>query len=219
MSALPNSLNTASKPLDLDAINAELADQPAEAIIRWALALSDKIITTTTFGDNSAPLLHMVSDIDSDMKYLWVDSGYNTPNTYRYAHSLIDQLSLDIDIYSPLITTARQNMLLKGIPGFDEPLHEEFTRQVKLEPFQRALDSLQPEVWITGIRKEETEHRKDLGVVSYSKQGILKVAPFFHWAEAQLVKYRQEFELPNETNYFDPTKADAARECGLHTLI
>ena len=219
MPSLPKTKTVSDKQLDLDAINAELADQTPEAIIQWVLALGMRTITTTTFGDNSAQLLHMVSQLAPEMKYLWVDSGHNTPDTYRYAHKLIDQLSLDIDIYSPLITTARQNMLLKGIPGIDEPLHGEFTRQVKLEPFQRAFDDLQPQVWITGIRKEETEHRSTLDIASYSKQGVLKIAPLFHWTEAQLVQYRQDFDLPNESNYYDPTKAQENRECGLHYEI
>lgn len=34
--------------------------------------------------------------------------------------------------------------------------------QVKLEPFARALEDFQPEVWLTGIRREETELRKSL---------------------------------------------------------
>ncbi len=219
MSELPTQLPPEGQPLALDEINRVLDEKTPEEIIRWALSLSPQVITTTTFGDNSAPLLHMVHSVAPEMKYLWVDSGYNTPATYRYAHKLIDDLALDIDIYCPLITAARQNMLLKGIPAVDEPLHEEFTRQVKLEPFQRAFDILKPEIWITGIRKEETAHRSELGVLSYSKQGVLKVAPLFHWTEAQLVQYRIDHELPNESNYYDPTKAEANRECGLHFEI
>ncbi len=203
----------------VDRVNAVLSGMTPEEIIRWAVSLSGRVITTTTFGDNSAPLIHMVKQVCPEMKYLWVDSGYNTPATYRYAHKLIDDMGLDIDIYCPLITAARQNMLLKGIPSVDEPLHEEFTRQVKLEPFQRAFDTLKPDIWITGIRKEETEHRSELGVISYSKQGVLKVAPLFYWTEAQLVTYRTKHDLPNESNYYDPTKAEANRECGLHFEI
>ncbi|MFN3164388.1 MAG: phosphoadenosine phosphosulfate reductase family protein [Pseudohongiellaceae bacterium] len=43
------------------------------------------------------------------------------------------------------------------------------------EPFARALDEFQPEVWLTGIRREETEHRKTLDIVSLDNRGIIKV--------------------------------------------
>jgi phosphoadenosine phosphosulfate reductase len=46
---------------------------------------------------------------------------------------------------------------------------------------------------------------------------VLKVAPLFHWTEAQMRAYLAEHGLPNEDSYYDPTKALENRECGLHT--
>jgi len=43
------------------------------------------------------------------------------------------------------------------------------------------------------------------------------VSPFYHWSDEQLDGYLAEYNLPNEFNYFDPTKALANRECGLHS--
>jgi phosphoadenosine phosphosulfate reductase len=105
-----------------------------------------------------------------------------------------------------------------GIPTPDEEeRHAEFTRQVKLEPFEKALAELKPEIWLTGIRREETDHRKTLDVVSEDGRGIIKVAPIFYWSDDDIENYMTEHELPTCKHYFDPTKAWDGRECGLHT--
>ena len=116
-------------------------------------------------------------------------------------------------------TAERRSAIMGGIPHPDDDpeVHEEFTRQVKLEPFQKALDDLQPEVWISGIRREETEFRKSLDILSYDNRGILKVAPFFYLSEEDVQDYMDEYELPSCRHYFDPTKVEDGRECGLHT--
>ena len=45
---------------------------------------------------------------------------------------------------------------------------------------------------------------------------FLKVSPFYYWSDEKLDTYLQENNLSNEFKYFDPTKALANRECGLH---
>ena len=94
----------------------------------------------------------------------------------------------------------------------------EFTYQVKLEPFARALKILEPEVWITGIQRNETEFRQSLDIVSLDSRGILKVAPIFYWSDEEVEGYMQQHKLPSCKHYFDPTKVHEHRECGLHTI-
>jgi phosphoadenosine phosphosulfate reductase len=147
-----------------------------------------------------------------------VDTGYNLRDTYVVAERLIRDLALNIHIYSPQMTSERRNAIMGGIPTVDEAeRHREFTRQVKLEPFERALQDFQPEVWLTGIRQEETEHRQTLDIVSRDNRGIIKVAPLFYWSEDDVEAYMAQHGLPTCRHYFDPTKVHDGRECGLHT--
>ena len=191
----------------------------AEEIVKKSYAFSEKVMTSTTFGHQSAVILHMVTRIKPDAKILWVDTGYNTSATYRFADRLIEQLKLNIEIYAPEMTSTRRNVMLGGIPDVEDPRHEEFTRQVKLEPFERATRHLEAEVWITGIRREQTAYRQSLKIASWSNKGLLKVAPLLNWNQAQLKAYLQEYNLPDEQDYFDPTKVHDARECGLQTQL
>lgn len=204
--------------LELDSINDSLRNASAAEIVNWALSLEHKTIATTSMGRNAAVMLHLVSEIDKSVPTIWVDTGYNLRDTYVVAERLIRDLELNIHVYSPEMTSERRNAIMGGIPTVDEEeRHQEFTRQVKLEPFSRALDEFQPEIWLTGIRREETELRKSLDVVSMDGRGIIKVAPLFHWLEDDIDEYMTRNNLPTCKHYFDPTKVHDGRECGLHT--
>mgnify|MGYP000327257349 CR=1 FL=1 len=205
--------------LDLQAANQYLDQRSADEIVRWALERSQRPLVTTNFRPYEAVILHLITQVKPEIQVLWVDSGYNTSATYRFAESLIERLDLNIVTYIPQVSSARRNVLMGGIPDVDDPQHEEFTRQVKLEPFQRALSELKPDLWFNAIRKDQTEFRQSLDVVSQSRDAVLKVAPLFHWSEADLEAYLERFALPNELDYFDPTKALETRECGLHTQL
>jgi phosphoadenosine phosphosulfate reductase len=204
--------------IDLNSANAALRDASAAEVVRWALSLGKPTIATTSMGRNAAVMLHLVSQVDASVPTVWIDTGYNLRDTYVVAERLIRDLALDMRVYSPLMTSERRNAIMGGIPTVDEEeRHRDFTRQVKLEPFARALDDLKPEIWLTGIRREETEHRKTLDIVSMDDRGIIKVAPIFSWSETDVDAYMAHYQLPTCRHYFDPTKVHDGRECGLHT--
>lgn len=204
---------------DLAKTNAELQNLTPEQIVRWALEQSDRVILTTSFSPNSAAILHLVTQIKPDMPIVWIDSGYNMPDAYRAAEQIINQLKLNIHVYTPIATAERRNALMGGIPhpADNAELHAEFVRQVKLEPFQRAINEFKPEIWLTGIRREETEFRKTLDIASWDNRGLLRIAPIFKWSETDLQEYMQRHQLPTCKHYFDPTKIADNAECGLHT--
>ena len=157
--------------------------------------------------------------VDPSVPVVWVDTGYNLRDTYVVAEKLMSQLPLNMQIYTPRISAERWNAVYGGIPQLDDPeLHESFTRNIKLEPFERAFRELQPELWLTGIRRGETEFRQTLDIVSWdTRWGLLRVAPIFAWNDADVAAYMEANALPSCRHYFDPTKVLENRECGLHT--
>jgi phosphoadenosine phosphosulfate reductase len=204
--------------LDFDSVNKTLREATAGEIVAWALGLGRRTVATTSMGLNAAVMLHVVNQVDKSLPTIWVDTGYNLRDTYVVAERLIRDLEVNINIYSPTVTSERRNALMGGIPTVeDEQSHQDFTRQVKLEPFDRALTEFQPEIWLTGIRRDETEHRKSLDIVSTDGRGIIKVAPLFYWSEDDVENYMEQHELLSCKHYFDPTKVHDGRECGLHT--
>ena len=197
-------------------LNGQFKGIPPEEIISWAIKHADNPVVTTNFRPYEVAILNAVSDVKEDIPVIWCDTGYNTPNTYKHAEELINRLNLNIDLYVPQQTTAHRDSVM-GIPQIDDPQHAEFTKQVKLEPFQRAMAAHKPDVWFANLRKGQTALRDSLDILSLSKDGVLKVSPFYYWSDTQLDAYLKQRNLPNEHKYFDPTKVFENRECGLHT--
>lgn len=207
-----------TSPIDIDTVNQQLRTASASEIVRWAACQNRSTIVTTSMGKNAAVMLHLASQIAPELPVIWVDSGYNLRDTYKVAQQLIEQLSLNIHVFSPKMTAERRNAIMGGIPAVDDEVaHKEFTRQVKLEPFDRALAVFKPELWLSGIRRDETAHRKTLDVLSVDGRGIVKVAPLFYWSQSDVEAYMAAHHLPSCSHYFDPTKVHDGRECGLHT--
>lgn len=201
---------------ELKALNQRLKGVSPAEIVQWAIFNCERPVVTTNFRPYEAAILHACSKIEPGIKVIWCDTGYNTPQTYAHARKLIQQLHLNVKLYAPRETSAFRNAFFGGIPDVDGPHHEEFTCQVKLEPFQRAMKQQKPDVWFTNLRAGQTSFRDSIGILSYGKDGLLKVSPFYHWSDKKLDAYLAEHKLPNEFNYFDPTKVLSNRECGLH---
>ena len=203
--------------IDLTKINEELRNESPEKIIKWALSISTCPVLTTNFGPYEASIIYASIKYKPDLPIIWCDSGYNTVETYRHAHELIARFNLNIAIYHPLRSAAHRNAVIGSIPEIDDPMHNKFTEEVKLEPFRRAMQEHKADLWLNNIRKGQTEFRDSLDVASYSSNGVLKISPFFSWEDSELAEYLSNHNLPNETSYFDPTKVFEHRECGLHT--
>lgn len=213
---MPNNIYPAD---ELAAINAQLKTKSTAEIITWALAQSEKAMVSTNFRPYEASILHACTQVKPSIDVVWCDTGYNTRDTYQCADKIIKQLQLNLHYYAPQQTAAYMEYKIGGIPLPEDESHAEFTQKVKLEPFKRALAAHDPAVWFTNLRKGQTAFRDSLDIVTQEANGCLKVSPFFYWTDAQLDDYMQTHQLPNEHNYFDPTKADEKRECGLHTQL
>ena len=200
---------------DLDKINGELKGRSPQEIVEWAMGFAKDPVVTTNFRPYEVAILHATASVKKDIKVIWCDTGYNTPNTYKHAEELIRILDLNIKLYVPRQTSAHRDVVL-GIPDITDPKHKLFTEQVKLEPFNRAMEEHKPDLWFTNLRKGQTAFRDSIDIISQDNNGRIKVSPFYYWSDAELDSYLETYKLPNEFKYFDPTKVLGNRECGLH---
>lgn len=201
--------------LNIEEINDFLSDKNPLDIVKWAVSIAENPVITTNFRPYEVAILNAVTEVKKDIKVIWCDTGYNTVQTYRHAEELIGKLNLNIHLYVPKQTVAHRNVVL-GVPSIDDKKHALFTKQVKLEPFSRAMKEHQPDVWFTNLRKGQTAFRDSINIVSKSNDGVLKISPFYYWTDKDLDTYLEQYNLPNEFKYFDPTKVESNRECGLH---
>jgi phosphoadenosine phosphosulfate reductase len=182
--------------LDLDALNLRLAEASPEAVLEWARdTFGEQLILTSSFGADSALMLHLVSRVIPRIPVVFLDTGYLFPETYQFAEALRQRFDLDLRTYSPLITAARQEALHGRLWEGDQQALEVYNKINKVEPMDRALRELAPRGWIAGLRRGQTAHRAGLRRVDF-QDGIYKIHPILTFSDEDVHHYLRANDLP-----------------------
>ena len=189
-------MTTTAKQLNLDAINPEMEGAPAPDIIRWAhKTFGDGLLLSTSFGMQSAVMLHLATQVVPDIPVIFIDTGFHFLDTYKFADELTDRLKLNLKVFqaktSPAWTIARHGKLWEqGVDGLNK-----LDQTHKVEPMARALDELGATATLAGLRRGQTEHRKNLPTVVFQR-GRYKVHPILNWSNKDIHDYLKEHDLP-----------------------
>ncbi|GGW91716.1 phosphoadenylyl-sulfate reductase [Alteromonas halophila] len=179
----------------LDEINAELETMDAPERIQWALAhLPGNHILSSSFGAQSAVMLHMVNQAQPNVPVVLTDTGYLFPETYQFIDELVDKLQLNLHVYHAALSPAWQEARFgrlweQGLEGI-----EKYNQMNKVEPMQRALKELQAGTWFAGLRRSQSDSREKLPVLQ--KVGDqFKFYPIIDWTNKDLHYYLKEHGL------------------------
>lgn len=192
--------NLASHPtsdFNLAHINQQLKQADATEIVQWAVArFGEGLVMTTSFGIQSALMLHLVTQVVPNIPVIWVDTGYLPAKTYVFAEELTQRLGLNLKVYQSPISPARMEALQGRLWAQNDVESLDLYDQIrKVEPMQRALEELQATAWLTGLRSSQTEHRKTLDVLSL-QGSIYKVLPVLDWSAKAVYEYLIAHDLP-----------------------
>ena len=185
---------------NIEKINEKFLNNSPQEIMNWAFNNSKNPILTTNFRPYEIAIIHLCINLKPDIRIVWCDSGYNTKATYEYAEKIIAEFNLNLKLYTPRQTSAHREVYMGDVPEINDPRHEKFTEEVKLEPFRRAMDEIKPDLWITNLRKGQTVFRDGLNILTKTVNGLLKISPFYNWTDSELDNYMKEHNLINEYN-------------------
>src|SRR5688500_13857453 len=89
-----------ANPLDLPELNALLDARTPPQIVAWAGAqFGDELVMSSSFGAESAVLLHMAVQVSPRIKVIMVDTGYLFPETHTFMEHLRRRFDLNVWIY------------------------------------------------------------------------------------------------------------------------
>jgi phosphoadenosine phosphosulfate reductase len=174
----------------------DLEKATAEGRVRWAVEnFGAGLVMTTSFGIQAAVMLHLVTRVVPDIPVIFIDTGYLFPETYRFADELTRRLTLNLKIYNPTLTAARQEALYgkqweQGIEGL-----KRYNFVNKIEPMERAVRELGATAWLAGLRRSQASSRGNLRVLEKQNR-ITKVHPIIDWDNRRVHHYLTEHDLP-----------------------
>lgn len=152
-----------------------------------------EIALVSSFGADSAVLLHMVSRIDPAVPVLFLETGMLFPETLAYQRKLGRALGLrDLRLIRP-----DADDLAADDP--DGTLHTENTDGCcfirKTLPLRRALSPFR--AWITGRKRHQSATRAEIELFEEEdRDGRLKINPLAGWSAEDLRAYMAAHDLP-----------------------
>jgi phosphoadenosine phosphosulfate reductase len=192
----PNTQSAAGEDAALSArvqaLNARLRDAHPSEILRAALAeYAGHIALVSSFGAESAVLLHLAAQIDPSVPVLFLDTGMLFGQTLDYRLALGKKLGLtDVRDLRPQFqdlaaVDPRANLYKTDT---DACCHIR-----KVLPLDRALGGF--DAWITGRKRFHGGDRLRLQVAE-AADGKIKFNPLANWGKAELDAYALEHDLP-----------------------
>jgi len=174
-------------------LDAQLRHAHPLEIIRAAVeTLGDELALVSSFGAESAVLLHLASRVKPDIPVLFLDTGMLFGQTLDYRRQLAARLGLtDVRDLRP-----RFEDLAVGDPNADlwKTDTDACCHIRKVIPLDAALDGFAG--WLTGRKRFHGGDRMRLPVVEEA-EGKLKFNPLANWSKADLDAYAAEYDLPD----------------------
>ena len=150
-----------------------------------------RIALVSSFGADSAVLLHLVAGIDSAIEVIFVDTKALFGETRRYRDRLTKLLGLsNLRTIEPnigrLAAADPRGMLFRDAPDLCCYLR-------KVEPLQRALQGR--EAWISGRKRFQSAGRAEVPLFEVA-DGRIKINPLVHWTPEMIDSYFETHDLP-----------------------
>lgn len=178
--------------IEVDRHQPRLESAGAKEVLRWAKnTFGKKAAATSSFQTQSVPLLHLISEHAPELPVLFLDTGFHFPETLEFRDRLAEELGLNVRSLTPRL----------GHEGFRKEhgkLHQRDPDLCcylnKVEPLEDALDEY--DLWISGIRRDQTEARASASVLERQEDGTLKACPMLEWTSRDIFEYIGEHDLP-----------------------
>src|ERR1700677_3853287 len=144
---------------------AELAEAPAEEVIRWATdTFGDRICVTSSMTD--AVIIHLASAVRPGIEVVFLDTGYHFAETIGTRDAVSAVYPITLINVTPSRTVAEQDAELGPRLYGRNPDLCCYLR--KVEPLEKSLAPY--DAWFTGVRREETASRRDTRVVEWDEK-------------------------------------------------
>ncbi len=164
---------------------------PTQIIAAAREQFGEKLALVSSFGAESAVLLHMAAIVDPAITVLFLDTGQLFAQTLDYRQNLVRSLGL-IDVrdlrpaFADVVTEDPAANLWKTNPDGCCAIR-------KVRPLDQALQGF--DAWMTGRKRFQSEGRAGLRIVEAGDGGKIKINPLAATSAAELEAYRDAHAL------------------------
>lgn len=155
----------------------------------------------TSFQKTGLVAIDLLSRHRPDFRVFTIDTGRLFPETHEYMQVVCERYHLSLEVFSSDASDVA-NLLTKSPYGEYLFLESAALRQKccyvrKVLPRNKALRTL--DVWLTGVRKDQSPFRgtlRKVEIIKFEGRPILKVNPLFDWTQTEVDEYIRQHDLP-----------------------
>jgi phosphoadenosine phosphosulfate reductase len=183
---------------DLSELNEQFEQTEPQKIVAWAAARFDgDAVMSSSFGAESAVMLHMVTRVLPRIKVIFVNTGFIFAETHLFMEQL--RRRLDLNVWTYRTRNDPREYLHRA--GEDNPAWRKDIDACcaanKNEPFERAMKELTPRAWLRGIRRDQASTRHDRRFLEHSSRyNCLAISPLLNWKSRDVHGYLKKHDLP-----------------------
>lgn len=168
------------------------------AALRWiAEQFPGQVVFSTSFGQEDQVLADLIWKNDIPIRIFTLDTGRLFQETYDLMDLTRAKYKKPFAVYFPESSAVEKFVEEKGFNGFYDSVdnRKQCCYIRKVAPLNRALKGAK--VWITGLRAEQSDNRKDMPIWEWdeSKQ-LYKYNPLIHWTFEQVLNYLKTNNVP-----------------------
>lgn len=198
------------RALGIIALNGMYDEQDAVGVLAHAHELlGDDMAVVSSFGADSAVLLHIASLVNPDLPVLFLETGKHFAETLEYVGMLKSQLKLtNVQALTP---TSEDIARFDPTGTLWETDPDSCCHIRKTEPLDEVLG--QYAGWVTGRKRFQTSDRGVLPHFELTSDDRIKVNPLAYWTSEDIDAYKAEHGLPDHPLYEQGYKSIGCAPC------
>lgn len=186
-------------PYNISELNQQFNGSTPQELLRYFLdEFKGRIGLSTSLSIEDQMLTDMIASLHPSTRIFTLDTGRLFPETY----SLIEKTarkypSIHLEVFFPDATEVEQMISESGINLFYDGIEQRkrCCNIRKLQPLRRAFEGL--EVWICGLRREQSVTRSDMQAVEWDEANkLIKLNPLIDYSEEQVWEYIRANKVP-----------------------
>ncbi len=176
-----------------------LTETPQEILFSLFKRFKERAAIVTSGQLSGMVLIHLAVENQLPFRVCTLDTLRLFPETYTFLEKVESRYGVQIEQIQPDAQEVQQMVSEHGeYLFFDSKAKQEYCCNVrKVRPMQRLLESL--DVWITGLRRDQSEARKQLRkaeIIASTTHPVLKVNPLLQWTADEVWQFVRDNDIP-----------------------
>lgn len=164
-------------------MNLQEKAEMSKLIIQHAVEKYPRLFAACSFGKDSRVIVDLATSVNPKIQFIGIDTGYEFPETLSFAKKLVREAKMRFKWVKPSRADIKR---IDALYGTSFILNDQYKCcEMKIPAIERPMKEY--DAWITGLRRDETEFRKNTPLVEKGK--IVKINPIAFWTKDDVWEY------------------------------